>query len=148
MKIDDLDRKIIQKLMANSRNSFRAIAKSLNISVATAIARVNKMEKEGIIKNYSANIDYEKLGYDITAIIEIIVSKGKLTEIEEKIAKHSNVLGVYDVTGQADAMIIARFRNRKELNVFVKSLLAMENVERTNTHFVLNVVKEDFRMHV
>ena len=148
MKIDDLDRKIIQKLMANSRNSFRAIAKSLNISVATAISRVNKMEKEGIIKNYSANIDYEKLGYDITAIIEIIVSKGKLVEIEEKLAKYPSVLGVYDITGETDAVIITRFKNRKELNSFVKSLLAMQNVERTNTHFVLNVVKEDFRMHV
>ena len=148
MKIDDLDRKIIQKLMANSRNSFRAIAKSLNISVATAISRVNKMEKEGIIKNYSANIDYEKLGYDITAIIEIIVSKGKLVEIEEKLAKYPSVLGVYDITGETDAVIISRFKNRKELNSFVKSLLAMQNVERTNTHFVLNVVKEDFRMHV
>ena len=148
MKIDDLDRKIIHKLMANSRNSFRSISKSLNISVATAIARVNKMEKEGIIKNYSANIDYEKLGYDITAIIEIIVSKGKLVEIEEKLAKYPSVLGVYDITGETDAVIITRFKNRKELNVFVKSLLAMENVERTNTHFVLNVVKEDFRMHL
>ncbi|MCX6818651.1 MAG: Lrp/AsnC ligand binding domain-containing protein, partial [Candidatus Aenigmarchaeota archaeon] len=76
--------------------------------------------------------------------IELTVSKGKLVEVEEKIAKKHNAFAVYDVTGDTDAMIIARFRSREELNDFVKSLLAMEFVERTNTHLVLNTLKEGF----
>lgn len=146
-KIDETDVKIINAVLRNSRKSYRQIAKELNLSIATVINRLTRLEKEGIIKNYSAKVDYEKLGYDITAIIEIAVSKGKLPEVEEKLAKYSFVLGVYDITGESDAIIIARFKNRKDLNTFVKSL-AMENVQRTNTHFVLNVVKEDFRMNI
>ncbi len=145
--IDETDVKIINSVLRNSRKSYRQIAKELNLSIATVINRLTKLEKNGIIKNYSARLDYEKVGYDITAIIEIAVSKGRLPEVEEKLAKHSFVLGVYDITGESDAMIIARFKTRKELSSFVKSL-ATENIQRTNTHFVLNVVKEDFRMAI
>jgi len=104
------------------------------------------MEKEGIIKGYTTILDQEKLGYELTVITEITVSKGKLLEMEKKIAKIPNVCAVYDVTGLTDAMVIAKFKNRKELSDFTKSLLSMPFVERTNTHLVLTTVKEDYRI--
>ena len=60
--------------------------------------------------------------------------------------QHFHVFGVYDVTGEIDAVIIAKFRSVAELSSFTKRLLANPYVERTNTHVVLNVIKEDFRM--
>jgi len=144
--IDALDRKILEELEANARQSFRDIARKLEVSIATVINRTKAMEKAGIIKGYSARLDSEKLGYDIVAIIEIVVSKGKLLEVEDKIGKMPEVHQVYDITGQTDAIIIAKFPNRKELSQFVKSLLGMPFVERTNTHIVLTVIKEDLRL--
>jgi Lrp/AsnC family transcriptional regulator for asnA, asnC and gidA len=52
------------------------------------------------------------------------------------------VNAVYDVTGEYDAIIVAQFRNREELNEFVKGLLAVPGVKRTNTMLVLNTMKE------
>jgi DNA-binding Lrp family transcriptional regulator len=104
------------------------------------------MEKEGLIKGYSVILDHEKLGYELTAITEITVSKGKLIEMEKEIAKFPNICAVYDVTGLTDAIIIAKFHNREELSKFTKVLLGMPFVERTNTHIVLTTVKEDFRL--
>jgi len=144
--IDALDRKILEELEANARQSFRDIARKLEVSIATVINRTKAMETAGIIKGYSARLDSEKLGYDIVAIIEIVVSKGKLLEVEDKIGKMPEVHQVYDITGQTDAIIIAKFPNRKELSQFVKSLLGMPYVERTNTHVVLTVIKEDLRL--
>ncbi len=144
--IDALDRRILEELEANARQSFRDIARKLEVSIATVINRTKVMEKAGIIRGYSARLDSEKLGYDIVAIIEIVVSKGKLLEVEDKIAKMPQVHQVYDITGQTDAIIIAKFPNRKELSQFVKSLLGMPYVERTNTHIVLTVIKEDLRL--
>jgi DNA-binding Lrp family transcriptional regulator len=86
------------------------------------------------------------IGFDLAAVIEIVVSKGKLTEVEREIAGMRNVFAVYDITGSTDAIILARFRKRSELSTFIKSLLGMRYVERTNTHVVLNVVKEDQRI--
>jgi DNA-binding Lrp family transcriptional regulator len=142
-KIDHLDRKILMELSRDSRQSFRTIARRMRVSIATAIHRVKKLEEAGIIKGYTAKIDAEKLGFDLTAIIEVSVSKGKLVEVENAIAAMKNVTCVYDTTGLTDAVLIAKFENRRELNGFVKSLLGMEFVEHTNTRIVLNTVKED-----
>ena len=104
------------------------------------------MERARVIKGYSAVIDHEKLGYELTAVIEVVVSKGKLLEMEREIAAWPNVMCVYDITGETDAFVIAKFHNREELSVFAKRLLSLPLVERTNTHLVLTTVKENLNM--
>lgn len=146
MNIDATDRKILGELIRDCRKSYRAVAKRAGISVGTALARIRRMEKMGIIKGYAAFLDHEKLGYQLTAIAEITVSKGKLLEMEEAIGKFPSTCAVYDVTGLTDALVIAKFHSREELSKFTKSLLAMPFVDRTNTHVVLTTVKEDFRL--
>ena len=146
MKLDELDRGIIRELTFNARQSFRELAKKLGCSVVTVGLRVRKLEKEGIIKGYSAIIDHEKLGYEITTITEVTVSKGKLVEVQQDIASRGDVCAVYDVTGIEDGIVISKFRNREEVSRFTKAVLALPHVERTNTHVVLNTCKEDFRL--
>ena len=72
------------------------------------------------------------------------VSKGKLIEVQERIAKMKLVCAVYDVTGIEDSIVISKFKSRDDVSRFTKELLA-PHVERTNTHLVLNTYKEDFR---
>ena len=146
IELDETDVKILKLLLSNSRLSFREIARHLNLSVGTVISRIKSMEKERIVKGYAAIVNHEKLGYELTAVIEITVSKGKLLEVEKEVAKLKNVCAVYDITGLTDALVIAKFRRRQELSEFVKKILAMPFVERTNTHLVLTTVKEDFRL--
>ncbi len=93
-------------------------------------------------------IDFGRLGYELTVVTEILVSKGKLIEMEREIAKLPGVCAVYDVTGEIDAIVISKCRDREELSRFTKGLLGMPFVERTNSHVVLTTVKEDFRLPV
>jgi DNA-binding Lrp family transcriptional regulator len=144
MVLDKTDVKILRALLANARFSYRRIAREAGVSVGTALVRIKKLRRNGIIKKYSVVLDHEKLGYELTVLTEIVVSKGKLLEMERKIAKMPNVCAVYDITGLTDAIVIAKFKNRKELSGFTKALLAMPFIERTNTHLVLTTVKEDF----
>jgi DNA-binding Lrp family transcriptional regulator len=146
MALDETDVKILKILLSDARLSYRQIARKAGVSVGTALSRIKKMEQEGIVRRYSAIVDHEKLGYELTVVTEITVSKGKLLETEREIAKMPNVCAVYDVTGLTDAMVIAKFKSRKELSDFTKALLAMPYVERTNTHLVLTTIKEDYRM--
>ncbi|MBS7620019.1 Lrp/AsnC family transcriptional regulator [Candidatus Bathyarchaeota archaeon] len=144
--LDETDRKLLKELLKNSNRSQRELAKAIGVSTATVISHVQRLESSGVIKNYSVVLDHERLGYELTVITEITVSKGKLLEVEQEIAKIPNVCAVYDVTGLTDAMVIAKFKNRTSLSDFTKKLLAMPYVERTNTHVVLTTIKEDFRM--
>jgi DNA-binding Lrp family transcriptional regulator len=146
MNLDETDVKIIQCLISDARLSYRKVSERTGVSPPTVLARVERLEKDGVIKSYSANLDHEKLGYDITAIIEITVTKGKILDIERQIAKFPNVCAAYDITGLTDMMVVAKFKNRKELSNFVKRDLSMAHVERTNTHFVLVTVKEQFSL--
>ena len=145
-RVDDLDKKIMQAYLSDSRVSYRELAHKLSVSTTTVQSRTSKLEKAGIIRGYSAIFDHEKVGYQLTAITEISVAKGKLLELEREVAKLPQVLAVYDVTGLTDAMVIAKFKSREELSKFTKTLLAMPFIERTNTHIVLTTVKEDFRL--
>lgn len=144
--MDELDKKILQAYLSDSRVSYRELAHKLSVSTTTVQSRTSKLEKAGIIRGYSALFDHEKVGYQLTAITEISVAKGKLLELEREVAKLPQVLAVYDVTGLTDAMVIAKFKSREELSKFTKTLLAMPFIERTNTHIVLTTVKEDFRL--
>jgi DNA-binding Lrp family transcriptional regulator len=146
VQLNETDVKILKSLLEDARFSSRQIAKNVGVSVGTVLSRIKKMEDEGLIRGYSAILDHEKLGYQLTVVTEITVSKGRLVEMENEIAKISNVCGVYDVTGSTDAVIIAKFKSREDLGAFTKKLLALAYVERTNTHVVLTTVKENFRL--
>jgi DNA-binding Lrp family transcriptional regulator len=132
--------------LKDSKRSYRELARAIGVSAATVINHVQRLESAGVIKDYTVRLDHERLGYELTVITEITVSKGKLLETEEEIAKISNACAVYDVTGLTDAMVVAKFKSRSDLSEFTKKLLAMPYVERTNTHVVLTTMKEDFRM--
>jgi DNA-binding Lrp family transcriptional regulator len=140
--IDDTDVKILGMLCRNAKTPVRDIAKAVGVSIGTVHNKIKRLEKEGYIRSYTANVDWNKLGYSITAIIEVVVSGGKLVEIEKKLSEFSNVLSVYDVTGESDVIILAKFKSHEELSAFTKSLLSIQNVDRTNTHIVLTIIKE------
>ena len=146
MKLNGTDHRILRCLLEDARFSSRKIAKRVGVSVGTVLARIKRMEKEGLIRGYSVILDHEMLGYLLTVVMEITVSKGRLIEMENEIAKISDVCCVYDVTGMTDAVIIAKFRSREALGQFTKRIMALPFVERTNTHVVLTTIREDFRL--
>ncbi len=144
--MDEIDEKILKNLLVDARLSARQLSLKLGLSTVTVLSRIKKLEKEKIIKGYTAILNHEKLGYDLTAVIEIIAKKDKLVQVEDKLSGIENVCAVYDVTGNTDTLIIAKFKGREDLSKFIKNLSAISNVESTITHVVLNTVKEDFRL--
>ena len=145
---DELDRKIIQALNRNARKSYREIAKEVGTSVTAVIHRIKKFEETGAIKGYIPVVDQEYFGFSLSAIIALRISRGKLLDIQQKIAEDPRIAAVYDVTGDWDSLIIGYFRDRHDLNDFIKGLLILENVDRSVTHIVLNVIKEERRIPV
>ncbi len=144
--MDKIDEKILKNLLVDARLSARQLSLKLGMSTVTILSRIKKLEKAKIIKGYAALLDHEKLGYDLTAVIEIIAKKDKIVQVEDELSEIENVCAVYDVTGNTDTLIIAKFKGREDLSKFIKNLSSILNVENTITHVVLNTVKEDFRL--
>lgn len=144
--LDEVDVGILRALNQDARKSYRDLAKELQLALSTVSARVKRLETLGYIMGYVPVIDANKLGFDLVVIVGVKIQHGKLLETQARIAKMPRVFGVYDVTGDWDSMILARFRDRAELNEFVKDLLSLAYVERTGTQLVLNTVKEEKRV--
>jgi DNA-binding Lrp family transcriptional regulator len=144
--MDNLDFSIISALNKDARKSFRNIAKELKVSLSTVSNRIKRLEDNGIIERYIPIVNREKIGYELTAVINIKLTHGKLIEVQEKISKDKHVSSVYDITGDWDSLIIAHFKDRRDLNNFIKRILSMDFVERSNTQMVLNIVKDEKRV--
>jgi DNA-binding Lrp family transcriptional regulator len=144
--MDELDYRILEKLNENARKSYREIARDLKVSLTTISNRIKKLEEDKVIERYIPLINQEKIGYDLTAVINVKISHGRLIEVQQKISKDKHVSNVFDITGDWDSLIIAHFKDRRDLNGFIKGVLSMENVEKTNTQIVLNIVKNEKRV--
>lgn len=141
---DELDEKLLMLLRENARLSFRQLATKTGMSASTVINRVKALEKNNVVKKYSVQLNYDALGYDLMALINLVIHGKPLLEVQQKIASLPNVVSVYDVTGDYDSVVLVRTKNRRELSALVKKILAIPGVERTNTNLVLNTVKENY----
>ena len=145
MELDEKDMKILQHLSVDARISARRMGQMIGISTVTVLSKIKKMESAGIINRYTVVLNHEKIGYALTAIIELVI-KNKFDETVNKLAERANVCGLYAVTGTTDIMIIAKFKSGGELTDFIKELEVVDNVATIITHVVLNLAKEDFRL--
>ncbi len=141
-KLEELDYKILMSLTRDGRKGYKNLGDELEKSHLTIKKHMDELESVGVIKDFTITINYEKLGYTIVALIEITIDKGKMIDVEKDLSKDPHIYGVYDLTGQYDAIILARFKNREELNILVKEINSKEYIIRTNTHLILNVIKE------
>jgi Lrp/AsnC family transcriptional regulator, regulator for asnA, asnC and gidA len=140
--MDPTDKKILDCLLEDGRQSLREVAKKSGVSVVTVMKRLNALEKEGYVKGYTAILDHDRLGYEFPVAIRISISKGKLFDVEQRIANHPCVFAIYDITGDFDSLVLAKFKTRRQLDNFLKKVQSFEFVERTETNLILNIIKE------
>lgn len=145
LSIDENDKKILRVLNWDARLSYREIARQTKLSTTTVIERLKRMKVNRIIKGYFINLDGEKLGYSLSAIIELVAPKLSLMKAMEDVTNLPNVYAVYHTTGDVDAIIIAKFKNVVELRGFLNYLYTNLEIQRSETRIIFNTLKEDFR---
>lgn len=140
--IEPIDLRIVNVLLVDARLSYRQIAARLGVSTATVAHRIRNMEGSGVIRGVFPLIDYEKLGYYFHVMTQVKVKHGRLFDVERRISALPHVYAVYDHTGGTDATVLARFRERADLDKYLKTMQAIPHVERTETQLVLNIIKD------
>ena len=148
MGLNYKDSELLRFLNKNGKATQRELAKATGLALGTVSNHLKTLEKEKIIRGYFADIDPEKVGFNLTSTIILRSTKGKIMEVQASIAKHPRVYAVYDITGEWDSLVLARFKDREEMDQFIKTVLSQRNIERTSTSLVLNNVKEEPRVIV
>jgi len=139
--IDDTDLKILDMLKENGRKSFSDIAEDLDLATSTVAGRVQTLEQKNIITGYSASIDYEKLGFELTAMIAIKAEADKIVETAKNLKSNTRVISFFEVTGNTDMIIISRFIDREDMNKFLKELQQIKGIKSTETNVILTTPK-------
>ncbi len=143
--ISELERKILISLTENARKSFRSVAKEVGTSTTAVYNNVKKMEKSGLLKGYIPDVDEVMLGFDLVAIMTLRITHGKLKSVYKALKDLPPVKLIFDITGDWDAILICYFKERKELDNFLKTELTVPHIERIVTDVVLNVIKDEKR---
>ena len=142
MAYENLDTDLINELLGNGRASLRSLAETLDVSVTTVSNHLQDLEETGVIRGYSPTVDYDTLGYDVTAIMQLTVEGIALSDVTESLREHHQILSVYEVTGGFEVIAIGKFRDTEDMNDQIKSLLNDSGINESNTSVVLNTVSE------
>jgi DNA-binding Lrp family transcriptional regulator len=143
MAYENLDSKLVNALLNDGRASLRSLAEELDVSVTTISNHLSALEESGAITGYTPKVNYETLGYDVTAVLHLSVEGSALEEVTEQLRGEERMISVYEVTGDDDVVAIGKFRDTDEMNDQIKRLVSDANVKGSNTSVVLSAPVEN-----
>ena len=147
-KLDEIDYKVLDLLIDNSRIPYTDIAKKLLISAGTVHVRIKKMEDAGIISGSSLKLDYKKLGYTFIAYIGIFLEKTHLTnEVLEKLNSIPFVTVAHITTGRFNIYCKIRSKNTNHAKEIIFMIDDIDGVSRTETMISLEESINDKKMN-
>ena len=144
MTVDNKDRKIIEELIKDSRQTTSKLSKKLNIPITTIHNRIKKLIKTGVIINYTLNLDHNLLGRPVPAYVGVTINynvpgqKINQAELARKIKTLDEVYEVYILTGGSDILVKVLTKDISDLNDFVTvKLRNIPGVDKTQTSIIL-----------
>ncbi len=136
--MDDIDKKIINILQKNDKTQYQRIAKELNLGASTVHYRIKKLIQNGIITNFSAIIDPEKVGYETSAVIGLNVDPLKMHDIAQQLTSYDEVQLVTTSSGDHDIIINVLSKDGKHLwrfiNEHIKPINGVEKKIHVSTY--------------
>ncbi|OAQ54194.1 hypothetical protein HTG_01275 [Natrinema mahii] len=143
MTYENLDSDLVNELLNDGRSSLRSLAEELDVSVTTVSNHLSDLEDEGVIEGYTPKIDYDAVGYDVTAVMQLKAEGNALPEITETLKDHRQMISVYEVTGDYDVIAIGKFKDTDDMNDQIKQLITDPDINQSSTSIVLNAVSEN-----
>lgn len=127
--MDSIDLKILALLQKNARMPLKTIAQSVFLSSPATAARIEHLEKAGVISGYRAEIDLKKLGFPVVAFINLELRPDQKPEFYPFICSHPNVLECSCVTGHFSMHIKVAFDSTENLDAFIGDLQKFGSTE-------------------
>jgi Lrp/AsnC family transcriptional regulator len=147
MKLDKIDRQLLELLQSDSKMNIKEISSKLNISKTPIYERIKKLEKEGIIKKYVAILDIQKIETPMVVFCSVLLDSQKLKEIEgfsASVIKIPEVMECYLMGGSNDFLLKVVVKNLHDYHLFSSTKLAsLPYVAQIKSTFVLDEIKHD-----
>ncbi len=143
--MDKIDYKILSCLKRNARLTASAISDEINLSVSAVIERIKKLESSGIIKGYTIELDQDKLGNNVVALMEVSLEHPDyIDEFTDMVKKNSHIVACFYQTGVYDFVLQIITDSKEGLEEVYRDIKCCKGVNKTETHFVLKTIKDEF----
>jgi Lrp/AsnC family transcriptional regulator for asnA, asnC and gidA len=142
MKIDKMNKKILNILQQSGRMTYKDVAKKIDRAQSTVRDRIGIMEEEGVIRGYTVVINKKKAGLDCYAIIKCKVDSGKLDEVTRKLRRVDNVLQIYHTSGAYNLTFLIATWDYDELKRIMKERIAPLGIKDYETTIVMESIRE------
>ncbi len=141
--MDEIDQRIIALLRENARRSFQDIGGHVALSAPAVKRRVDRLEREGIIRGYSANVDPAAIGWNTHAFVELFC-EGRMSgdEVREAVGEYPEVEAAYTIAGAPSAILHLRAADTQHLEETLERVRDTPGVSRTQTQVVLSTLFE------
>jgi DNA-binding Lrp family transcriptional regulator len=139
LRIDDLDRKILARLVENGRESFAALGQRVGLSTAATKRRVDRLRSEGVIRRFTADLEPAAMGWTIDAFVELYC-EGRVPpdRMREMVRSIPEVIEAYTVTGESDGILRVRAADTSHLEKVLGVIRNYPGVSRTRSALVLS----------
>ena len=146
-KLDELDKKIVRILQKEGRLSNKELSERINLTTTPTLERVRRLEKQEVIKGYSAIVNREAIGKGFSAFVSVTLSVHQLNLLDEftsAIKSIPEILACYNTTGEGDFLLHIVARDVKDFEQLLRSKLTnLPDVQRLHTSIVLSTIKEE-----
>lgn len=152
MKIDQVDKKILDILQQDARITNLELANRIGISPPATLERVKRLEKNGVIKKYVALVDPVKISKGTFALVSVALMIHQIPSIDsftKQINKLDEVLECYHITGSDDFMLKIAVENIEKYEQFIlQKLTKIKGVSKVTSNIVLSTVKFNTKIHI
>lgn len=146
INIDATDKKILNLLQQNSKANIKEIALKIGLTQTPTYERIKRLEKDGVIKNYIAVLDKEKVGYTIEVFCQVTLlvhSKEMITRFENAVNKIDEVMECFHVAGNYDYLLKIIVKDMNSYQAFLKNKLSvLDSVANVQSTFVMSSTKD------
>jgi len=145
VKLDRIDRRILEELQTDARLSSADLAEKVSLTTSPCWRRVKRLEEEGLISGYHARLDAQRLGYQVTAIVQVSLDKKdteSLQAFEEAVQGIPQVLACFRISGRYDHQLIVVAEDLEAYGTFSGNYInGLPSIKEVYTSFVLKEVK-------
>jgi DNA-binding Lrp family transcriptional regulator len=135
--IDSLDARLIRALAETPRAGVMELARQLGVARGTVQARLEKLQRRGIVTGFSPDIDLRAMGYGVLAFVTLEIAQGRLADVVEHLAGIAEVLEVHATTGPGDLHARVVARTNEHLQQVIGAILDVHGISRTTTQIAL-----------
>ena len=136
--VDPLDARLIRAMAETPRAGVMELARQLGVARGTVQARLEKLQRRGIVTGFAPDVDLRAMGYEVLAFLTLEIAQGRLTDVVEHLAGIPEVLEVHATTGPGDLHARVVARTNEHLQHVIGAILTVDGISRTTTQIALS----------